>query len=224
MKKIHGKKITSYSVLVCLISMLIVCLKPGGIFLNGLNEANVTRLSSEELTKADTVEDEITSGASFGECKVFGIKKLIRDYYDAYLAEDDNELLKYIDTYGNMNIEEQNFARQYIEQYMDIRCYYMEASIKNAYLVVSYGYAKCRDIDTTIPVVDTFFVRMNSSGNYYICNSAASDESAAYNELMFEGSQVLELKSMAQYELDTACEVDSNLSDFVNSNSGFFNY
>ena len=89
---------------------------------------------------------------------------------------------------------------------------------------MTYAYAKHYGIDTTIPTVGHFFVRMNANGTYYICNSIISDESSSYNELMFESRQVMELYEMAQYELDTACEVDDNLKDYVETYREFFDY
>lgn len=200
-----------------------VCLRPGELLIHIPKEQNAVRLRQErEVYKDEPVGNPQKS--TFVECDVFGIKKLIRDYYDAYLGDNNDEILKYIDTFGDLDDEKRAFAKENVEQYMNIRCYYMEGSIKGSYLVVSYGYAKYHGINTTVPVVDTFFVRLNSSGNYYISNSVVSDESEAYNEIMFEGKQVLEIKDMAEYELNTACEVDGGLREFVQANSDYFIY
>lgn len=223
MGRVYGKRITSYIVFVILAVLVLVCLRPGELFVKNTKSKESIRLRQEQNIYVEETENNIQS-STFVECDVFGIKKLIRDYYDAYLDEDDDEILKYIDTYGDLDVSKRVFARKNVEQYMDIRCYYMEGSIKGAYLVVSYGYAKYYGINTTVPIVDTFFVRMNSSGNYYISNSVVSDESKAYNEIMFEGKQVLEMKSMAEYELNTACEVDALLWEFVQANMDYFIY
>lgn len=224
MGRIHGKKITSYSVLLLMTVLLLVCLRPGELFVEVPGSMNAVRLKHEEVATYDEKVSDSVGQSSFTECKVFGIEKLIRDYYDAYLHEDDNELLKYIDTYGNLDMDMRAFARKNVEQYMDIRCYYMEGFVKDTYLVVSYGYAKYHGINTAVPVVGTFYVRANSGGNYYISNSAVSDDGQAYNELMFEDKQVQEIKNMAAYELDTACEVDGVLRVFVENNEKYFVY
>lgn len=117
-----------------------------------------------------------------------------------------------------------NFRRTYMEQMMSVRCYYAEGYVEDSYLVISYGYAKYHNYETTVPVIGKFYVRMNSSGSYYICNSVVSNERSSYNEIMFASRQAQEIYEMAQYELDTACEVDRALNDFVKTYGDFFVY
>lgn len=224
MEKVRGKKITSYCIFVILILLIAAVIIP----ISGNGNSDYGNSGIRITHRENVRETEENSGnqntVSFTECGIFGIKKLINEYYDAYASGDDREILKYIDTFGDMSQEERDFAKENIEQYMDIRCYYMKGYIEGSYLVVSYGYAKYRGIDTTVPVIGTFFVRANSGGNYYICNSIVSNESSAYNEIMFGGRQIQELREMAQYELDTACEVDMKLQQFVEEHKEYFIY
>lgn len=224
MEKVRGKKSTSYSIFTLLVILLFVVIIPTDWFLEEDDVSESIRIAHHTKEETTVGENNEQSAVYFSECKIFGIKKLIHDYYEAYLSQDTEELFKYIDTMGDMSEEEWDFARLNIEQYMDIRCYYMEGYIEDSYLVVTYGYAKYYDINTTVPVIGTFFVRKNSSGNYYVCNSVVSNESSAYNEVMFDGRQVQELREMAQYELDTACEVDEVLRQFVEANKEYFVY
>lgn len=223
MEKVRGKKITSYSILVILLVLIALAIDPYELML-ALPEHNPVRLNHEEIVMQESVGDEPVSSMTFSECNVFGINKVINDYYDAYIMEGDDEILKVMDTFGDMDIEKRSFAQQNVEQYMNIRCYYTEASIDGAYLVVSYGYAKYYNINTTIPEIGMFFVRMNSSGNYYICNRDISNEVSAYNQMVFEMKTVTELKENAMYELESACEVDMKLREFVQNNIDYFGY
>lgn len=224
MERVRGRKITSYSIFVLLILLILMVTIPTGWLEKEDEMSGGIRLAYHKKEEPQVEETENQNKVSFAENKIFGIRKLIHDYYEAYLAEDEEELFKYIDTMGDMSQEEWDFARENVEQYMDIRCYAMEGYIEDSYLVVTYGYAKYYDINTTVPVIGTFFVRMNSSGNYYVCNSVVSNESSAYNEIMFGGRQIQELREMAQYELDTACEVDEQLRQFVEENKEQFVY
>lgn len=228
MEKIRGKRLTSYTISILMALLLVAALIPNHMLYGEDKDSTEVRikqhspelegeLDAEQNAEANTVN-------SFQECSIFGIKKLIRDYYDAYLLEDDTELMKYIDTVGDLDEEQRNFQRINMEQMMGIRCYYTEGYVEGSYLVISYGYAKYYNINATVPVVGKFLVRRNSSGNYYICNSVVSNESSAYSEIMFESSQAQELYEMAQYELDTACEVDQKLNDFVTAYKEFFVY
>lgn len=228
MDKIRGKRLTSYTISILMALLIVASLIPNSMRYGedkDFREVRIKYHSSEFEGESDAEQNtESNTVNSFQECSVFGIKKLIRDYYDAYLLEDDTELMKYIDTVGDLDESLRDFQRINMEQMMGIRCYYAEGYVEGSYLVISYGYAKYYNINATVPVVGKFLVRMNSSGNYYICNSIVSNESSSYSDIMFESSQAQELYEMAQYELDTACEVDQKLSDFVTAYKEFFVY
>ncbi|MGN0514679.1 MAG: hypothetical protein ACI4GD_10400 [Lachnospiraceae bacterium] len=222
MSEIKGKRAISYAILAFLSVLFCIALIPAGSAF-GIGETQSIRITRSEQNITVDNGAETSNALSFSECEIFGIRKLINNFYDAYLGEDE-QLMRYIDTLGAMDLDQRNFAKEHIEKYMDIRCYCMEGNMDGSYLVVTYAYAKHYGIDTTIPTVGHFFVRMNANGTYYICNSIISDESSSYNELMFESRQVMELYEMAQYELDTACEVDDNLKDYVETYREFFDY
>lgn len=228
MEKIRGKRLTSYSIAVLMVLLFGAALVPNNMLYGEDEVFKEVRIKQHIAGNEEETDQGQSTGAntanSFQECSILGIRKLIRDYYDAYLLEDDTELMKYIDTVGDLDENLRNFQRINVDQIMGIRCYYAEGYVEGSYLVISYGYVKYYNINTTVPVVGKFLVRMNSSGNYYICNSIISNESSAYNDIMFESRQAQELYDMAQYELDTACEVDQALSDFVTAYQEFFVY
>lgn len=223
MERIRGKKITSYSITIFMLLLFAAALFPNHLLYGQDAEQKNVRL--KQNTQEPRQEQVIQENAnSFRECNVIGINKLIRNYYDAYLMKDDTELMKYIDTVGDMNEPLRDFHRAFIEQIMGIRCYYAEGYVEDSYIVISYGYAKYYNYETMVPVIGKFHVRMNSSGSYYICNSVVSSERSAYNEIMFESRQAQEIYEMAQYQLETACEVDTALNEFVTSFHDFFVY
>lgn len=224
MDRVRGKRVTSYFVFAILLFVMALAIYPFSFTDDRYEENRSVRLNHKEVETTETVDNDRDMNNSFTECSVFGIKNLIKEYYRAYPSEDRNEILRYIDTFGNMDEESREFAIANVEQYMDISCLYMNGPIDNSYLVVCYGYAKFYEMDTTVPVIGKFFVRMNASGNYYICNSDVSNEISAYNEIMFSNRQMQELVEMAGYELDTACEVDEKLRSFVADNEKYFKY
>lgn len=223
MERVRGKKITSYSIMIFVVLLIVAALFPNNLLYGRNVDQKNMRIKHpiQEPPKEQKAHENVNS---FRECNIIGINKLIRNYYDAYLLEDDTELMKYIDTVGDLDEELRTFCRLHMEQMMNIRCYYAEGYVEDSYLVISYGYAKYHDYETTVPVIGKFYVRMNSSGSYYICNSVVSNERSSYNEILFASRQALEIYEMAQYELDTACEVDRGLNDFVKTNEEFFVY
>lgn len=224
MERIRGKKITSYSIIIFMLLLLAAALFPNHLLYGQDTEQKNVRLRQNTQKPQQEQQNIRENVNSFRECSIFGINNLIRNYYDAYLMKDDTELMKYIDTVGDMDEALRDFHRSYIEQIMGIRCYYAEGYVEDSYIVISYGYAKYYNYETTVPVIGKFYVRMNSGGSYYICNSVVSSERSAYNEIMFESRQAQEIYEMAQYQLDTACEVDTALNEFVTFYQDFFVY
>ena len=223
MERIRGKKITSYCITIFMILLIAAALFPNHLLYG--QDAEQKNVRIKRHTKEPQEEQNVQENAnSFRECSVIGINKLIRNYYEAYLMQDDTELMKYIDTVGDMNETLRNFQRNFMEQIMGIRCYYAEGYVEDSYIVISYGYAKYYNYETTVPVIGKFYVRMNSGGSYYICNSVVSNERSSYNEIMFQSRQAQEIYEMAQYQLETACEVDRALNDFVTLYHDFFVY
>ncbi|MGN0160677.1 MAG: hypothetical protein ACI4AQ_04750 [Lachnospiraceae bacterium] len=220
------EKLASYIILGVVIITLMIGIDPNWVTSTENEQETSLRLNQISSESEENVSDRGTKnmGNTFKECKNTGIRYLIDDYYEAYLDPKDDRILKYIDTYGDFDETKRAFIRKNVEQYMGTRCYYMEGLIQDSYLVVSYSYVKYFEINTAVPYMEMFFVRKNSSGNYYICNSEISNEITVYNSIMFSNRQVQEMRECALYELNSACEVDSVLAEFVEKNKDYFDY
>lgn len=219
-----SKMIISYTVFFNICLLVVVSFLPYSRVWN-LNSSTTQFEYSviREREHSDTT-DMTLSDYNFKECKNQGIRQLIRDYFDGYLAPKDDALIRCTDTLETFNWEERVFARERVERLMQMKCYYASGLIADSYLVVGSIYVKFRDIDTPIPYIDTFFVRKNVSGQYYICKSEVSNEIDTFNSIMFSGKQVKAMKERVLYELNSACEVDEKLAIFVAENNMFFEY
>lgn len=166
-----------------------------------------------EIIKSSGEEQNIAT--KFVECREFDIKHLLRNYYDVLSDGDREELSKYVDDVSGFSEE---FLRQnidYVEQYMDIQCYYMEGMMPGTYLVVAYSYAKFYGIGTTVPVINEFYVCSNAHGRYYICMKEVGEEVDAYNRFMFENSQIQEMYAMYKAERENAIRYDSQVKELL---------
>lgn len=151
----------------------------------------------------------------FVECREFDIKSLLRNYYDVLSDGERTELSKYVDDVSGFTDEFLQKNLDYVEKYMDIQCYYMEGMMPGTYLVVAYGYVKFYGIDTTVPVMDEFYVCSNAHGRYYICKEDVGEEVDAYNRFMFESSQVVEMHELQQHERENAMEYDPEIEELL---------
>ncbi len=158
-------------------------------------------------------EQDMVTG--FVECREFEIRHLLRNYYDVLSSGDRTELSKYVDDVSGISDEFLSQNLEYVEKYMDIQCYYMEGMMPGTYLVVAYSYVKFYGIDTTIPVIDEFYVCSNAHGRYYICENDIGEEIETYNRYMFENSQILEMHKMQQQERENAMEYDPMVEELL---------
>lgn len=152
---------------------------------------------------------------SFVECSEFDIKYLIKNYYDALKEGDRDTLAKYVDDVTDFSDEMLLQNKEYVENYMDIQCYYMEGMMPGTYLVAAYSYVKYYGIYTTVPNIEKFYVCTNANGRYFISNKNNGDEISSYNELMFGNSQITEMQEMAEQERAKAIQYDSQVKELL---------
>lgn len=179
-------------------------------------EYSVRLKKHEDLEDAEDNTSDSDNSNTFVPCNEFDIKYLIKNYYNALNNGSRDELGKYVDDSSVISNDELAANEAYVEDYMDIQCYYMEGMMPGTYLVVAYSYVKFYGVYTTAPNIDEFYVCTNASGRYYISMKDNGDEIRTYNELMFDNSQISDMIDMARRELDNAVKYDSSIRELVN--------
>lgn len=182
---------------------------------------NVTASSGgEDIVIRKTVQEETeffnnksTEFVTYEPCHDADINKLIRNFYKALASGDENELQKYTDK-TEIYQELLGLNESYVSNYINLSCYYAEGFLDNTYVVMAYSYIKYKNISTTVPNLDLFYVCMNASGTYYISNQIVSEEVSAYIDMMKSNKDVEMMQGIRDEEYQEALESDEQLEEF----------
>lgn len=110
------------------------------------------------------------------------VTKLMKNYYK-YYAEGNVDKMKEIAT--PISKLEQSYIKMFserVEKYRNIKCYTKEGLDKDSYIVSVTMDMKFPKIKTTIPSLETFYVRTDDKGNLYIDNLYSTFNYIATNE------------------------------------------
>ena len=110
------------------------------------------------------------------------VTKLMKNYYK-YYAEGNVDKMKEIAT--PISKLEQSYIKMFserVEKYKNIKCYTKEGLDKDSYIVSVTMDMKFPKIKTTIPSLETFYVRTDDKGNLYIDNLYSTFNYIATNE------------------------------------------
>ena len=161
--------------------------------------------------------DEKKEDANPMETADADITALIKSYYKA-LGEKDIATLKTLeDDFTPSDESKVENLNDYIEGYEVGDVYTKKGMTDDSYVVYACFYYICQGIDTKAPALTQFYVYKNSDGNWIIDNDASEDSQiSVYMDSQISDSDVSELVSKVQTELDKAQQDDSALKEFLN--------
>ncbi|MBE5848081.1 MAG: hypothetical protein E7300_10435 [Lachnospiraceae bacterium] len=143
------------------------------------------------------------------------VNALMEKYYAA-LADGDTETLaslkNYLSDTERIRVEKKS---QYIEKYENIVCYTKVGLEENSYLVYAYNEAKFNGIDTPAPALNTFVVKQNEQGSFYIYEGDLDDNTFNYLQELSAQDDVTHLCNTVQAKYNDAIASDEKLSKFM---------
>lgn len=142
------------------IVLVIVLAKCSG---NGMSE-NVKEKGTEAVVSETEMNKEYVKDA-YPE-----INELINNYYTAYANGDNDTVTTLADPVSDMEKSYISVFSQYVDAYENISCYTKPGLEENSYIVSVYLEIKFKDIETTAPGLETFYIRTREDGSYYIDN------------------------------------------------------
>ena len=207
----HGRYFVAGALFVVLVIVLATCAGPKK---EGSGEA-------VNETEAETETEEAYQVDAYEE-----VNQLIARYYAAYASGDVDTL---IGLAAPLSENEQSYIAlfsRYVDEYRNIKCYTKSGLDANSYLVSVSMEIKFKDVDTTAPGLDFFYVRSNENGGLYINNlysqyNLANQENALDTSIQnliykFENEKdVIALQHEVQERYDAAVTADASLSNLI---------
>ncbi len=144
------------------------------VLVKGLGGADTGNANDEivqtEVTEAVAPETEVIAEEAFEENTHPEVNELITKYYKAYAKGNTKKLAKLADPITESEKSYIEVFSQFIEGYQNISCYTKKGMEEGSYIVSAYVDLKFKDIETTAPGLETFYVRTNEKGKLYIDN------------------------------------------------------
>ena len=161
--------------------------------------------------------DEKKEDANSMEKADADITALIKSYYKA-LGEKDIATLKTLeDDFTPSDESKVTNLKDYIEGYEVGDVYTKKGMTEDSYVVYACFSYICQNIETKAPALTQFYVYKNSDGSWIIDNDAMQDpDISAYLEKQLSDSDLAELVTKVQNELDQAQQKDEALAAFLN--------
>lgn len=141
------------------IVLVIVLVKTAG---NGQKNGNV---AGTEAIVAETEAQTDYAKDAYPE-----INELISNYHTAYANGDNDTLATLADPVSDMEKSYISAFSEYVDAYQNISCYTKPGLDAKDYIVSVYLEIKFKDVETTAPGLETFYVRTREDGSFYIDN------------------------------------------------------
>lgn len=179
--------------------------------------------------KAKKAEENKTQPVSVQEYEKDGhqeINALIEDYYKAYASGDTETILQYANPMTDKEKSYISMYSQYIEGYENVTCYTKTGADGTSFIVSVAFELKYKDVDTTAPGLDFFYVRTSDAGEVYIDNvyspfnlyyqeNPLDDDIRQLIENYRNGDDVVALQASVQTQYDAAIQADENLKKML---------
>lgn len=154
------------------------------------------------------------------------INELISNYYTAYANGDTDTLATLADPLSDAEKSYIAVFSQYVEGYENISCYTKKGLDDTSYIASVYLEAKFKDVDTTAPGLETFYIRTREDGSLYIDNVygqfnsqmeeyETDAEVSALLDAFSQQDDVAALQADVQTKYDNALAADENLKNMV---------
>lgn len=144
------------------------------------------------------------------------IKELIENYYAAQVIGDMDTIYTLVDVLDEQEAIKIEETSKYLESFPTLDIYTKPGPVENSYLVYISLKEKFNDYDNPIPGMEVYYVCVDESGRYFICNSDNGDESELeYMRIASLQDDVIDLSNKINVEYNNMVAEDEELKQFL---------
>lgn len=192
---------------------------------------NKTKTPQAQQTESETnhdviVQDDTNQAQQSGTASTLTkndakVLTTMTAYYEARTNGDSATLRKLNPSMDDQ--EEANILNSYVESYSDISTYSMPGLTDGSYLVYVCYNGKVKEIDTLVPSLIEYYLMTDETGGLYIADTEGDAQVEAFCQQAQDTTEVQDLISSVNRELDAAKESDPALKEFMGQHSGTAN-
>ena len=143
------------------------------------------------------------------------VNSVVRRYYDAQ-AEGDidavSSLNSYLDDIAKIRVGEMS---KYIESYPVVDVYTKPGLVADAYVAYVYAEVKFQDVDQVFPGIQTYYIGVDESGNYFINDGTYDAAVWEYIKATTLQDDVVDLFNRVTVKYNELLENDTELNEYI---------
>ena len=187
------------------------------------NSTDTTSTADNTAASSKTSEEKIGNTAGGDNAKGISIlmknaypevNKVVKEYLEARLKVDKDEITKLVDNVNYAGIEELPQIMKNFESIKLVDCYTIDGPEEKAKMVYAKSSIKIKGIDTMASSIDGFYVRADEGGEYKIILSPLPDEVQKIIDEDIKRGDVSALLSDVNTQFAREIKSDKKLADF----------
>lgn len=142
------------------------------------------------------------------------INKLIESYFTAKKTVDLETMSELVSDANRIPKERYTVMASYVEDYKDFDCYAIKNEQSEAYRVYVKYNMKLKNIESWVPCLTTYYVKVTSDNKYVIYLSALDQVEEEFIDAADKNIKIIELKENVKKSLNEILEKDGAFKQF----------
>lgn len=142
------------------------------------------------------------------------IKKLIESYFAAQKTVNTEAMSELVSDANRIPKEKYMIKASYIEDYKDFDCYHIKNTEMDAYRVYVRYKMKLKNIESWVPCLTRYYIKVTSEGKYVIYFSALDDAEVEFINSADKNDEIQKLKEDVNKELKEILDKDATFKQF----------
>lgn len=176
---------------------------------NGSDESGDAALNSEKSSNVSQLTEEPLKENAYDN-----VNELMHSFFKALADGDTDTIVSLMDYNDETSLITYEKRSEFIEDYTNITCYTKPGLDENSYCVYVTYDVKVKDIDTTAPGLNAFYVYTSDDGNLKIDGDMDEKVDAAF-KLVTNQDDVVDLYNRIDVSYKEAVTSDETLNNFM---------
>ncbi len=142
------------------------------------------------------------------------INKLIKNYFAAKKTVNLESLSELVSDANRIPKDRYTIMAGYVEDYKDFNCYVIKNEQSDAYRVYVKYSMKLKNIDSWVPCLTTYYIKVTSDGKYVIYLSALDQVEEEFIDAADKNMEIIKLKEEVKKGLNEVLEKDGAFKQF----------
>ena len=142
------------------------------------------------------------------------INQLIEKYFNAKKTVNIEEMSELVSDANRIPKDRYTILASYVENYKDFDCYYIRNEETDSYRVYVKYNMKLKNIESWVPCLTKYYVKVTSEGKYVIYFSALDDAEVEFINAADKNDEIQKLKEDVNKSMTSILEKDATFKQY----------